>query len=141
MIQRNIGLVWHGTVVAKKNSKRMITNPRTGKPMPISNERAKMQEEDMAWDFSVEARKRNWQPREGARYHVFIHIYTPDWHRRDLDNMATAILDALVLGGIIPDDNIKYVFDLHVTFMGVDKEDPRAEIEVAQEMNTPWIKP
>jgi crossover junction endodeoxyribonuclease RusA len=36
---------------------------------------------------------------------VALHLYPPDYRRRDLDNVIKAVLDALVLGGLLKDDS------------------------------------
>lgn len=130
-----IELTYFGVIHAKKNSKQIIKNPHTGKPMIISNGKARDQEEAMAWAFKTQA------PQAWLQYAVHpetmveitIHIWEKDRRRRDLDNQATAILDALVQGNVIPDDSSQIVRKLTVEYMGVDKEQPRAEIKI-QEM-------
>jgi Holliday junction resolvase RusA-like endonuclease len=42
--------------------------------------------------------------------------------RRDLDNIATSVLDALVLGKALPDDDINNIRELHIYDMGVSKD-------------------
>lgn len=130
-----IELTYFGVIHAKKNSKQIIKNPHTGKPMIISNGKARDQEEAMAWAFKTQA------PQAWLQYAVHpetmveitIHIWEKGRRRRDLDNQATAILDALVQGNVIPDDSSQIVRKLTVEYMGVDKEQPRAEIKI-QEM-------
>lgn len=130
-----IELTYFGVIHAKKNSKQIIKNPHTGKPMIISNGKARDQEEAMAWAFKTQA------PQAWLQYAVHpettveitIRIWEKDRRRRDLDNQATAILDALVQGNVIPDDSSQIVRKLTVEYMGVDKEQPRAEIKI-QEM-------
>ena len=36
---------------------------------------------------------------------VVLYLYPPDRRRRDLDNVVKAVLDALVLGGLLKDDS------------------------------------
>lgn len=129
-----LNLTYYGVIHPKKNNKRIITNPRTGKPMLISNAKARDQEDAMAWSFRMQA------PQAWLRYAVHpetmveitIHIWEKDHRRRDLDNQATAILDALVLSRVIPDDSSQIVQKLTVEYMGVCKEQPRAEIEISE---------
>lgn len=61
---------------------------------------------------------------------VSITIYQPDRRRRDLDNQATSLLDGLVDAAILLDDKNSIVTEIRVKNGGVDKADPRAEIEV-----------
>lgn len=130
---KHIELVYHGVVYSKKNSKRIIVNRRTGRPQIISNQRAQEMEAAMAREFQAQAAKAGWEANTDATYEVSIFIWTKDRTRRDLDNQATSILDALAAAEVIPDDSTKYVISLQVEFMGVDKNDPRAEVIVNKE--------
>ena len=128
-------LVYHGVVTAKKNSKQIIRNRLTGLPMIISNRRAKEQEEEMAQMFAIEAHREGWdcgEDRKNSTFSIEIKVWNKDRRRRDLDNQATAILDALVLAGVIPDDGVDFVPRLKVEFMGIDREDPRAVIRIEE---------
>ena len=130
-----ITLTYHGVVTAKKNSKSIVTNWRTGRPMIVSNHRAKKQESDMAWAFVEQATQGGWHRGDGhenSTFSVEIKVWNKDLRRRDLDNQATAILDALVNAGIIPDDGVDYVPRLSVEYQGVDREDPRAQVKVKE---------
>ena len=133
-----IQLVYHGTVYSKKNSKRIITNWRTGKPSIISNKNAKNQEVQMAWELCGQAREQGWtcdweeEKDHTPEFEIEIHIWHKDRRRRDLDNQATAILDALVAAQIIPDDSVEWLPRLTVQYRGIDKEDPRALIIVRE---------
>lgn len=128
-------LTYHGVVTAKKNSKQIIWNRRIMRPMIISNHRAKKQEGDMVEQFALLAYEEGWkcgEDRADSTFKIEISIWNKDRRRRDLDNQATAILDALVLAGIIPDDGVEYVPELHVRYEGLDKEDPRAVIKIKE---------
>ncbi len=128
----SVKLCYNGQIYSKKNSKRIITNRRTGKPQIISNQNAKSQEEDMAWELGCQARYHGWRPSPDSIFTIKINIVEKDRRRRDLDNQATAILDALVAGGVIPDDDSQHVRHLNVTYQGVNKEDPHATIEITE---------
>lgn len=65
---------------------------------------------------------------------IVIRWVEPD-ARRDLDNIAFArkfILDALVHGGYLPDDNRRYVVGLVDDFPPPDKHNPRVEVELVE---------
>lgn len=130
---KQIELVYHGVVYSKKNSKRIIVNRRTGRPQIISNQRAREMEVAMAKEFQAQMAETKWEADTNTIYKVTIYIWAKDRTRRDLDNQATSILDALVAAGVIPDDSMKYVISLQVEFMGVDKNDPRARVIVNKE--------
>lgn len=132
-------LTYYGVIYSKKNSKRIITNHRTQRPMIVSSERAKAMEQDMASQFATQFSKlfdSNYlhpQPVEtcqGKPLKVSISIWEKDRTRRDLDNQATSILDALVEAGVIADDSVKVVQELNVRMMGIDKFDPHATVEI-----------
>lgn len=136
-------LVYEGQVLAKKNNKKIIINRRTGKPQPISNDKVRLQEIAMENQFREQAIAAGWQfyyinhnnhrKRERAypeRFAIEITVYEQDKRRRDLDNQATAILDALVLAQVIPDDSTEWVTSEKTTFGGIDRINPRAEIMI-----------
>lgn len=128
-------LTYHGVVTAKKNSKQIIWNRRSNRPMLISNHRAKKQEKDMAWDFLMQAKDQGWpcgDERENSVFHITIYVWNKDRRRRDLDNQATAILDALTASRVIPDDSVDFVPRLNVEYKGIDKDDPRAVVKIKE---------
>ena len=137
---------YKGTITSKKNSKQIITNPRTGRPMIISNSRARKNQSDMVAQFmeqmdadrlrfvlshekqEIKAKAK----KDGEKYAVFIRITEPDKIHRDLDNQATSILDALVEAGALPDDNVQFIVDLRIMLVGFDKDNAGAIIEVKE---------
>lgn len=129
-------LEYHGVIYSKKNSKRIIQNHRTRRPMIVSSERAKAMEQDMADQFSDQFNdKLAYYPRpletcQGKPLKVCIYIWEKDRTPRDLDNQATSILDALVKAGVIINDSVKIVQELNVRMMGIDKFDPHAVVEI-----------
>ena len=127
-------LIYHGAIVAKKNNKR-IMRAANGRPWIASSQEAKAQEQIMAYMFALQAKEQGWQADDKKVYNVAIGIVEPDKRRRDLDNQATAILDALVLAGILPDDDNKHLQDLHIFTLGYDKHDPHARILVEDMKN------
>lgn len=127
-------LRYNGVIVAKKNNKRIMRAPN-GRPWIASSQEAKAQEQIMAYEFAKQAKEYGWQANDKTAYRVAIGIVEPDKRRRDLDNQATAILDALVLAGILPDDDNKHLQDLHIFTLGYDKHDPHARILVGDLKN------
>ena len=113
-----IDLHYSGTIYSKKNSKQIIQVH--GKPILISNKNAKKNEQDMSAEFALQVIKAKWHPR--GRYSVSMYFTRKDNVRRDLDNLTTSVLDALVLGNALPDDDISNIKELHIYDMGVDKE-------------------
>lgn len=127
-------LWYHGAIVAKKNNKR-IMRAANGRPWIASSQEAKAQEQVMAYEFADQAREQGWQAEDKTAYKVEIYITEPDRRRRDLDNQATAILDALVLAGVLSDDDNKHVQALRVELKGYDKYDPHAYILIDKIIN------
>lgn len=129
-----ISLAYHGRVLSKKNSKRIITNRKTGTPMMVSNPAAKANEDDMVERFrdqAIDLKLDN----PVAKCKILITIYEPDYQKRDLDNQATSILDALVSAEVIVDDSIKCVKELTVRLGGIDAEEPRALVMIVEEQD------
>lgn len=61
---------------------------------------------------------------------VCITLFAETKRAADLTNKAESIMDLLVDMEILEDDNWFIVGDLHLKFGGVDKENPRAVIEI-----------
>lgn len=58
-----------------------------------------------------------------------ITFFAPDNRKFDLTNKAESIMDTLVDKGLLEDDNYSVVSDLHLKYGGLDKENPRCEID------------
>lgn len=123
-------LTYQGVIYSKKNSKSIIKNRRTGKPMIVASKRAKDMEKNMASEFSIQ---RGGHSVINTPSSVCMKLYRKDNIKRDLDNVATSVLDGLVRGEVIADDNYSIVKSLHIEDCGVDKNNPRVEIEI-----NPW---
>lgn len=124
----SLKLVYYGTVYSKKNSKRIIRNRYTGKMALIPSESAQENERDMASQF----RSQPFPDQIQYPCKIDIVIYEPNYTRRDLDNQATSILDALKISEIIEDDDYKHIDSMSVRYGGVDKKNPRAEIVIQE---------
>lgn len=64
-----------------------------------------------------------------ARVELTITFYFPDHRRTDLSNKTESIMDLLVDNGVLSDDNWTVVPQLTLIAGGVDKVNPRAEIQ------------
>ena len=113
-----ISLYFDGVIYSKKNSKQIISVK--GRPVIISNKNAKKNEKDMSAEFAFQCAKQAWKP--DGRYSVSMYFTRKDNVRRDLDNLCTSVLDALVLGGALADDNTASVGELHIYDMGVNRD-------------------
>lgn len=56
-------------------------------------------------------------------------FYAKDKRLFDLTNKAESIMDTLVDGGLIEDDNYSVISELILSFGGLDKDNPICEIE------------
>ena len=82
------------------------------------------------WHYLIKAAIKNKPDKPVNKAIVTITYYFADARRRDPDNYSgKMILDPLVREGIIVDDSFDHI-TLYLTCGGVDKENPRTEIEV-----------
>lgn len=136
---RTIRLVYRGIVLSKKN--RHIIS-RHGGVIPDAKARANQQdienqiaiqlrEQKMTDAFALDQTGRMLKAKRlNAEYHIRFDIYAGNEIRRDLDNQASTLLDAIVEVGAIPDDSTKFLKTLVVTHKGLDRTNPRAEIQI-----------
>lgn len=112
-----------GRVPSKKNSKRPFI--RNGRIMLFPSK------DYVAWhkDALKQVTRGQKMPQD-ASYAVDVTIYPPDRIKGDLTNKAESILDLLVDAGVIADDNWFVVHNVKLSFGGVDKERPRAEVVI-----------
>jgi Holliday junction resolvase RusA-like endonuclease len=61
---------------------------------------------------------------------ITINLYGKHSRKGDLDNIAGAVLDAMVQGGILPDDNLTWVKQLSTSIQWGKKVEPYYEISV-----------
>ena len=123
-----INLYYDGVIFSKKNSKQIIQVH--GRPMIVSNSKAKANERDMAKEFAYQVMKNHWVP--DGRYSVSMFFTRKDNVRRDLDNLATSVLDALVLAGALKDDNVSCVGEVRSVDMGINRENPGVAVQLEQ---------
>lgn len=123
---------YFGQVTAKKNSKVIAINHRTGRPFVRTNDAAKKQEREMVENFVYDMNFAKLKPEdfEDRRIEVNVEVWNKDRRKHDLDNQLSTILDALVKARILPDDSQETVYKVTAEYMGVDKDDPRAAITI-----------
>lgn len=105
----------------KKNHQKIITNPRTGKPMVIQSEQYRVYEHESAW----------FMPRIKTidrPVNVRAVFYMPTKRRVDLTNLLQALCDIMVKYGVIEDDNSTIVTGFDGSRVEYDKENPRTEV-------------
>ncbi len=113
-----------GRIPSKKNSKQWII--RGGRRLLVPSANYAAWHEENIWYL----KEYHLSHPIDSRCSVEIKIYFPDNIKADLSNKAESIMDLLVDGGILLDDNHKICPDLHLISMGVDKDNPRAEITI-----------
>lgn len=144
MKSKTIKLTFAGIVRAKKNSKTIAKI--NGHSAIISNPKARAMEQEMVRQFQDQLKAQGktdifWVDRfaltvaakqAGTKYAIKMRIFQPDNIRRDLDNQATSLLDGLSAAGAIVDDCRQFVKSLTIEDGGIDKAEPRAEIEITE---------
>lgn len=122
----------HGSIPSKKNSKQIIML-RNGRPILVPNNKFNQ------WHKKAKAEVLGISPewkeaiqcgcqKEKKVCRIEINLYAPDKRKGDLTNRAESLLDLLVDCGILKDDNWFEVPQVVLSFGGVDRENPRAEI-------------
>ncbi len=109
-----------GRVPSKKNSR---INTRSGRSFPSSKY--------TAWhkDASIQLLKyKGTFPGHGIQ--VLIKFWFPDNRRCDLTNKAESIMDLLVDNEFLEDDCWQITGPVKLVCCGVDKDNPRVEIEL-----------
>lgn len=118
-------LVVYGNVRQKKNEKMIAYNRKTKKPFIMT----KKGTNDYMVD-AIEQLKKQFEGYKVTRYPIEIQMifYYKTKHRKDLDNSTTTILDCMTAAGVLEDDDVAHIDELHASFGGYDKENPRVEI-------------
>lgn len=110
----------------KKNHGRIITNPKTGKPMYVPSKEYKEYEHDAAWFMPHTETIR--EP-----VNIRAQFYMPTHRRVDLVNLLQALLDILVKYDVLEDDNSQIVASMDGSRVMYDKENPRTEVIIEYE--------
>lgn len=114
-------LIIKGRIPSKKNSKNIVV--RGGKPLIISSKRYRKWEEEHLWLLKG-------QDNIETPVACTLTFYAPDKRITDLSNKCESIMDLLVEARIIEDGNWFEVPKLNLVFAGVDRENPRCEVEL-----------
>lgn len=112
--------------VTKKNSQRIVVNPRTRRPMILPS--AKYKAYENAAGFYLDSFE------EPIDYPVNVKcVYYMKTRRKvDLVNLQEATLDVLVKWKVLADDNSRIVASMDGSRVLYDKEDPRTEIFITE---------
>lgn len=114
-----------GNVPSKKNS-RIITKAR-GRVVSIPSKKYR------EWHKEVSAQldeAGGVPPKYDSRVRITCRFWLDSNRRKDLDNEYASILDWLQDVGILEDDRWQIVSESHLYAMGIDRENPRVEIEI-----------
>jgi crossover junction endodeoxyribonuclease RusA len=65
-----------------------------------------------------------------GQVHIKISICPPDLRRRDIDNLSKGVVDLLVAGRVITDDDGRYVLSVSSAWGPLDRANPRATVEI-----------
>lgn len=123
---------YFGQVKAKKNSKVVAYNRKTGKPFVRMDDKTKKQENEMIGIFSEDFRTQGFENDafEGKKVEVRVDIWNRDNRNHDLDNQVSTVLDALVKAKVLSDDSQHTIVKIIARYMGIDKFDPRVEVTI-----------
>lgn len=114
------------TPISKKNSQQIVANKRTGRPFIMPSKKYK-EYERVAMGFLPKLRQI--KPIDNP-VNVKCLFYMPTKRKCDLVNMQEAILDIMVKGGVIADDNYSVVQSMDGSRVFYDKENPRTEVYI-----------
>ena len=109
--------------ISKKNSQQILINKATGRPFIMPSKKYKEYERD-ALPFIPKNIFINYP------VNVKCLFYMPTKRKCDLVNMQEAILDVMVKGGVIADDNYSVVQSMDGSRVFYDKENPRTEVYI-----------
>ena len=123
-------LTLSGRVPSKKNSKRIVM--AGSRPMILSSKDYEAWHTAASYELRLQLKGTINRIRFSGPYKVEITIYAPNKVKGDLSNKAESIMDLFVDNYVLADDNWFEVPELVLTFGGVDKENPRAEITISR---------
>lgn len=111
-----------GNVPAKKNARNLFV--RNGRIVNTPNNKYTEWEKDCLYQL------KEYRGQMDVPVRLTVTIFNKDRRARDLDNQLSSVLDMLVKSSLLEDDNCFVVDDIRLKFGGVDKHNPRAEVEV-----------
>lgn len=123
-----INLTISGDTPSLKNSKQIFRG-KGGRPFITSSNASKEWRSKAVWELLAQSKGKR-----DITYPLKVKLtfWRSTKRRFDLDNGAGGVLDALVEAGIIEDDSFNHIDTLHLLYGGVDKENPRVDIEITK---------
>lgn len=109
-------IVLYGRIPSKKNSR---INTRSGRSFPSAK----------YTEWHKDATKQLTGAKAITEKGMTLTFYMPDNRRCDLTNKAESVMDLLVDNGLLEDDCWQVTGEVRLIPGGVDKENPRVEIQ------------
>jgi len=123
-IELSKNIIIPGDPRTKKNSMRIITNRKTGRPFPIPSKAFMQYQKDAGWFLKP------WGIDEPVNLKCVYYMRTK--RKVDLTNLNSAICDILVHHKVMADDDSKIVVSMDGSRVKYDKDNPRVEIEITE---------
>lgn len=116
----------YGQPITKKNSQRIVTNPRTKRPMILPSKQYK--------EYETSAAKYIKAPAEPISKPVNVRClyYMQNARACDLTNLLEATHDILVKHKVLLDDNSKVIYAVDGSRVFIDKLTPRTEVFIEE---------
>lgn len=127
-----------GELYSKKNSKRIVKNRHTNKPIIISSQVYKGSEFDFIYQLADSMNKETWETMlksneviYGSQYPLRLNfkIYRKTKRAFDYNNIIQGLQDMMVEAGYLPDDNADYLIPSFSPYE-VDKGNPRVILSI-----------
>jgi len=116
-------IVFTGRVPSKKNSLRRVQ--RGNRTFTMASEQYS------EWEAEHVAQLKEAQiPALIPPYEIVYRIFAPDKRASDITNKLEGINDSLVKAEILTDDNWFQLKKVEAVFMGIDRKNPRIEVEI-----------
>lgn len=112
--------------VTKKNSGRIIVNPRNGKKMLLPSKKYEEYEQNCGWFLGKYQNMKIDKP-----VNVQAIYYRKGLRKVDLCNLHEALCDVLVHYGVVADDNYKIIHSMDGSRVKLDRENPRTEVVIS----------
>ena len=113
-----------GTPITKKNSQRILINPKTKRPFIMPSKQYKQYEADAAATVEYDGKPIDYPVNVKCVY------YMPTKRRVDLANLLESTHDILSKIGVLEDDNCKIIASVDGSRVDYDKDNPRTEIYI-----------
>lgn len=113
----------HGAPITKKNSQRMLMNPKTKRYFPAPSKQYKAYEKTALKELGKPKR-----PPLETPLNMKCLYYMPTRRKADLCNLIEATCDIMVRAGILADDNCGIVVSHDGSRVLYDKDNPRVEV-------------